>query len=125
MGGGVIQWAISRPVSVAVGVILLILFGALTISEIPIQLTPDVSIPTVNISTTWPGATPTEVEAEILEEQEEALKSLPGLVRMTSTARRNRAGINLELEVGTSLEETLVRVSNLLSQVPQYPQNAR
>ncbi len=125
MGGGIIQAAIARPVSVAVGVILLVLFGALTISGIPIQLTPDVSIPTVNVSTVWPGATPTEVEAEILEEQEEALKSLPGLVRMTSTARRNSAGINLELEVGTSLEETLVRVSNLLSQVPQYPQTAR
>ncbi len=125
MGGGIIQWAVERPVSVAVGVILVMLFGALSLAGIPIQLTPDVAIPTVTVSTTWPGATPTEIESEILEEQEEALKSLRSLVRMTSTARRNTGSITLELEVGTSLEEALVRVTNLLSQVPEYPDNSR
>lgn len=125
MGGGVIKWAIERPVSVAVGVILVAMFGFLSIRGIPIQLTPDVTVPTVNISTVWPGATPTEIEAEILEEQEEALKSLPGLVTMTSSARRNQGTIDLELEVGVSLEEALVRVTNLLSTVPNYPLTAR
>lgn len=125
MGTGAIKWAIERPVSVAVGVILVAMFGFLSISGIPIQLTPDVTVPTVNISTAWPGATPTEVEAEILEKQEEAVKSLPGLVRMTSSARRNQGSINLELEVGTSMEETLVRVTNMLSSVPNYPLTAR
>lgn len=125
MGGGIIRVAIERPVTVAVGVILVVLFGALSLSGIPIQLTPDIAVPTINVSTTWPGATPTEVESAILEEQEEALKSLPGLMRMSSEARRGSGSINLELAVGSSLEEALVRVSNLLSQVPEYPQNAR
>ncbi|ACY18819.1 efflux RND transporter permease subunit [Haliangium ochraceum] len=125
MGAGIIRWAISRPVSVSVGVILVVLFGALTISGIPIQLTPDVTVPYVTVRTTWPGATPAEVEAEILIEQEDALKSLPGLVRMTSQAQRGTGSIELELEVGASLDEALVRVSNLLSQVPEYPRTAR
>ncbi len=125
MGAGLIGWAISRPVSVSVGVILVTLFGVLSLSGIPIQLTPDVSIPSVSVATAWPGATPAEVESEILVEQEEALKSLPGLVRMTSQARRGSGTIDLELEVGSSLDEALVRVSNLLSQVPEYPRTAR
>jgi len=82
-------------------------------------------VPSVSVSTTWPGATPAEVESEILEKQEKTLKSLPGLARMTSEARRNRASIDLELDVGTSLDEALVRVSNLLGQVPDYPPTAR
>lgn len=125
VGGGIIGLAIARPVSVLVGVILVILFGALSIAGLPIQLTPDVSVPTLSVSTQWPGATPLEVEAEILEPQEEALKSLPGLERMLSDARRGRASITLELEVGTELDEALVRASNLLSQVPSYPQAVR
>ncbi len=125
MGNSIIGWAIQRPVSVAVGVILVIMFGVLSLVGIPIQLTPDIAVPTVSVTTAWPGATPTEVEGEILEEQEEALKSLRGLVRMTSTARRGTGSITLELEVGTSLEEALVRTTNLLSQVPDYPENAR
>ena len=125
MGGGIIRWAVSRPVSVMVGVILLVMFGALSIRGIPIQLTPDITEPSISVNTVWPGATPNEVEAEILEKQEEALKSLPGLVRMTSSASRNSGTVTLELEVGASIDEALVRVSNLLSQVADYPQNAK
>ncbi len=125
MGGGLIQWAINRPVTISVGVILVVLFGVLSVFGLPIQLTPDVTVPTLTVATTWPGATPTEVEAEIIEDQEEALKSLPGLVSMKSEARQGQANITLELEVGSSLEEALVRVTNLLSQVPDYPETAR
>ena len=122
---GPVATAVSRPVTVLVGVILVVMFGTLAIVQLPIQLTPDIAVPTLNVTTVWPGAAPTEVESEILEEQEEALKSLSGLVRMESEARLERGSITLELEVGTSIEEALVRVTNLLSQVPQYPQNAR
>ncbi|MCB9787959.1 MAG: efflux RND transporter permease subunit [Deltaproteobacteria bacterium] len=125
MGGGLIGTAIERPTAVAVGVILVLLFGALSVADLPIQLTPDVTVPVVSVSTAWPGATPTEVESDVLDEQEKALKSLPGLVRMTSEATRSRGNITLELEVGASLEEALIRVNNLLSQVPDYPPNVR
>ena len=121
-GGGAIALAIRRPVSVMVGVILVILFGLLSVVGLPIQLTPDVTVPSISVSTRWPGATPAEIETDILEPQEEALKSLPGLVQMTSEARQGSASVTLELEVGTSLQEALVRVNNLLSQVSRYPE---
>lgn len=116
--------AIERPVTVLVGVILVVLFGTLALTELPIQLTPDIAVPTLTVSTRWPGAAPLEVEAEILEEQEEALKSLAGLEKMTSEARLERGTITLELAVGTSIDEAMVRVTNLLSQVPSYPETA-
>ncbi len=125
LGGGLIGLAIERPVSVSVGVILVVLFGALSIFGLPIQLTPDISTPTLSVSTTWPGASPTEIEADILEQQEEALKSLPGLERMTSTMRRNRGSITLELAVGSDIDQALVRASNLLSSVARYPEAAQ
>ena len=56
-----IKTAIERPVGVLVGVLLVLLFGALSISGLPIQLTPDVSQPTITITTVWPGAAPLEV----------------------------------------------------------------
>jgi len=108
-----------------VGVILVVLFGFLSIAGIPIQLTPDVSSPIISVNTVWPGATPKEIEAEILEKQEKALKKLTGLEKMTSQASRNSGSITLEMRVGSSIDEALVRVSNLLSQVPNYPLTAR
>lgn len=123
--GGLIGQAIRRPVTVTVSVILLCLFGILSVLGLPIQLTPDITIPTISVRTDWPGATPVELETDVVERQEEALKSLPGLVTMKSEIRGNTATINLELEVGASLQEALVRVNNLLSQVPSYPDAVR
>ena len=123
--GGPVGFGVRRPVTVLVGVILVTMFGILALGTLPIQLTPDIAIPTLNVTTRWPGASPREVESEILEPQEEALKSLTGLVRMESEARLEQGSITLELKVGTSIEESLVRVTNLLSQVPQYPDGAR
>ena len=123
--GGPIGFGVSRPVTMLVGVILVVMFGLLALNRLPIQLTPDIAIPTLTVRTSWPGASPREIESEILEPQEEALKSLTGLVRMESEARLQQGTVTLELKVGTSIEESLVRVTNLLSQVPDYPDGAR
>jgi hydrophobic/amphiphilic exporter-1 (mainly G- bacteria), HAE1 family len=123
-GGGLLAIAISRPVGVLVGVILVLMFGILALVGLPIQLTPDIEIPTLTVETRWPGAAPAEVEQEILEEQEEALKDLRGLDRMVSEAASERGTITLELEVGADLDDALARVTNELAQVPSYPENA-
>lgn len=122
--GGLLAAAIARPVSVVSAVILVMFFGVLSLSRLPIQLTPDIQKPTVTVDTRWPGASPVEVETEILDEQEEVLKRVSGLDYMESSAQLGRAQVTLEFPVGTSLEETLVRVSNQLSQVPDYPAGA-
>ncbi len=101
------------------------LFGALSVVDLPIQLTPDIATPTISVSTTWPGAAPVEIETEILEPQEDVLKNVQGLTRMESTARMNSGSITLEFEVDTVIEEALVRVTNKLSQVPSYPDSVR
>ncbi len=121
---GLVGVAIRRPVSVTAAVLLTLFFGALAVVGLPIQLTPDITQPTITVSTQWPGASPLEIEAEILEEQEEVLEGVPGLERMESVARSNQAEITLEFAVGTDLEQALVRVSNQLSQVPRYPDTA-
>ncbi|MEN0063511.1 MAG: efflux RND transporter permease subunit [Myxococcota bacterium] len=121
---GPIGLAIQRPVGVLVGVLLLCLFGALSVVGIPIQLTPDIEVPSLTVETTWPGAAPAEIEREILVPQEDVLKSLEGLESMSSEARQDRGTITLELRVGADLADALVRVTNKLSQVPRYPESA-
>ncbi len=121
-----LSWiAIQRPITVIVGIVLVVLFGALSVMDLPIQLTPDIETPTITVNTTWPGAAPVEIETEILEPQEEVLKNVQGLTRMESTASMDSASILLEFEVGTDIEEALVRVTNKMNQVPSYPDAVR
>jgi HAE1 family hydrophobic/amphiphilic exporter-1 len=123
-GRGLLRVAVERPVTVVVTAILVVLFGALSVFGLPIQLTPDISVPRLTVRTQWPGASPSEIETEILEPQEDALKDVPGLVRMRSEARPDRATLTLELEVGTDIDDALVRVTNRLTQVGGYPEAA-
>ena len=58
-----IRFSIHNPVKVAVGVILVILFGLIALTTIPIQLTPDVERPVITVRTEWPGRSPEEIES--------------------------------------------------------------
>lgn len=123
-GGGILKLAIGRPVTVAVGVILVVLFGIRALADLPIQLTPDLSIPRLTVRTSWPGASPEDIEREILVPQENALKRLTGLVEMTASANANSGSLTLELELGTNIDEALVRATNRLQEVGDYPEGS-
>ena len=119
-----VDTAIKKPVTVSVGAILLVLFGLISLFRIPIQLTPNVDLPEISIETVWVGASPNEVEREIIDVQEEELKNLEGLEEMTSESTDGYAYINLMFEIGTDPDDALLRVSNKLDRVKKYPAGA-
>ncbi len=118
-----IEGSLKYGVTVAVGVILILMFGIMSLLRIPVQLTPEISQPELSIRTTWPGASPEEVEREIVDEQEEQLKSIVGLTEIESASKTGRAEIYLTFQTGTNLQEALVRTSNALNQVSSYPED--
>lgn len=107
----------------AVIVLVICVLGVLAALRIPVQMIPDLDVRVVSVETRWPGATPQDVEKEILVEQEEYLRSLPNLERMISSASYGSAQIELEFPFGVDINEALIRVNNALSQVPGYPEN--
>jgi len=121
---GLIRFAINNPVKVTVGVLLILLFGFLSIFRIPIQLTPNVDRPRVTVTTRWFGASPQEIEREIVERQEEKLKSVSNVREMTSRSREGRGRVVLEFFVGTDKDAALRDVSDKLRQVEDYPNEA-
>ena len=117
------RFAIEKPLIIAVAVLIICLFGLLAIFRVPIQMIPDLDVRIVTVITQWPGATPQDVEKEIIIEQEEYLRRIPGLERMISRATTGRAQIELEFPYGVEINEVLIRVNNALTQVPGYPEN--
>jgi multidrug efflux pump subunit AcrB len=97
--------------------------GLVAAFTIPVQMIPDLQVRTISVETSWPGATPQDIEKEILIEQEEYLRSIPSLQEMTSTASTGSAEIELEFPFDADITETLIRVTNALQQVPDYPLN--
>ena len=120
----IIGQSLKKPVTVAVGVILTVMFGLIGLNKLPIQLTPDVETPQITVNTSWGGATPYEIEKEIIEEQEEVLKGLQGLTKMESASYNSYGEVTLSFAQETDVDDALLRVSNKLNEVPRYPENA-
>jgi len=114
-----------NPVAVAVAVLLLVLFGLISLFKLPVQLTPEVEEPKITITTVWRAAAPEEVESEIVEPQEDALRGLPGAIEILSQANRGRAQVTITFAVGTDLRRSLLEVLNKLNRVPSYPVDAQ
>ncbi|WP_207062249.1 efflux RND transporter permease subunit [Motiliproteus sp. SC1-56] len=114
---------IHRGTLLTVVVLILCVIGLVAALKIPVQMIPDLDVRTITVRTAWPGATPQDVEKEILIEQEEFLRTVPSLSRLVASAEFGRASVELEFPYGVDINETLIRVSNALSQVPGYPEN--
>ncbi|MBN2701537.1 MAG: efflux RND transporter permease subunit, partial [Methylothermaceae bacterium] len=118
-----IESVIQRGTLLTIGVLVVLVLGVISVLRIPVQMIPDLEVRVISIHTVWPGATPQDVEKEILIEQEKYLRILPNLQRIISTAATGSAHIELEFPFGVDINEALIRVNNALSQVPAYPEN--
>ncbi len=117
-----IEKLIGRGTLMTVTVLIVCVLGIVAALRIPVQMIPDLDVRVISIRTVWPGATPQDVEKEILVEQEEYLRNLPNLSRIVGTANSGSATIELEFPLGTDITEMLIQVNNALSQVPSYPE---
>lgn len=118
-----VRLSIARPVTVVVGVLLVVMFGLIGFSAVPIQLAPNVDRPEITVTTAWPGRSPQEIVDEIVKDQEEQLKNVSNLESMTSTSREGAGEIKLEFYIGTSITRALQEVSDSLRQVEDYPED--
>ncbi|WP_206486225.1 efflux RND transporter permease subunit [Thalassotalea sp. G2M2-11] len=116
--------SLKNPTAVIVAVLLITLFGAISLFKLPIQLTPDISKPQIVISTGWRAAAPEEIEAEIIERQEDVLKGLQSLELLESSSSQGNGSITLRYKTGVNLQRALIDVMNALNQVPSYPPDA-
>lgn len=115
------QVSVKSPVGVLVGVIFIVLFGTLCFYNISVQLTPDVDKPSVTVETRWPGASPYEIEREVVQKQEDELKNVDSLLKISSESQDSLGTVILEFPVGTDIDSSMLKVSNKLSQVKDYP----
>jgi HAE1 family hydrophobic/amphiphilic exporter-1 len=120
-----IKYAIANPVTITVGMILVVLFGAIGISRLPVQLAPDTELPQIEVFTFWQGATPKEIESEVVEKQEDKLKSLQNLKKLESSSYNDLARITITFDLATDINTAMLRVSNKLDEVWDYPDNVQ
>ncbi|NJO30334.1 MAG: efflux RND transporter permease subunit [Richelia sp. SL_2_1] len=103
---------------------ILALFGVLSLLSLPLELQPGGDRPEITISTTYSGASPTEVEELITRPIEERLEEVQGIQEVTSSSASGISTINLEFNWDSDIDRRLVDVLNKLQQVEALPPEA-
>ena len=116
--------SIKNPAAVLVVTVLLLVFGLISVFKLPIQLTPDIQQPQINIGTGWRAAAPEELESVIIEPIENVVKNTPGVLDVTTNVQRGFGNISLTFEVGADMQQAMLDVINNLNQAPPLPLDA-
>mgnify|MGYP003689789327 CR=1 FL=1 len=82
--GGMIKLAIERPVAVMAMILMTVIFGVVAVQSIPIQMSPDIEKPVLDVRVRWNGASPSDVDREIVGRLESELSALNGVEKIAS-----------------------------------------
>jgi HAE1 family hydrophobic/amphiphilic exporter-1 len=100
---GGLSFVTTRPVAILMLMFAVSVFGLVSLGKLPVDLLPDISYPTVTVRSTYRGAAPEDVEDRISERIQEALSTLPDLVRSTSISRAEVSDVVLDFDWGTEM----------------------
>jgi HAE1 family hydrophobic/amphiphilic exporter-1 len=107
--------SLRRPITTLMVFVCLLLIGGLAARKIPLELFPEFDVPILFVSLPYPGSTPDEVERQITRPAEEALATLSGVRRMSSTSSEDRAQILLRFRFGTDTDLKAIEVREKLA----------
>ncbi len=117
------RFAVNRPVTVLMATLAVTTFGLLAVQNLPVDLLPDLSYPTLTIQTEYPDAAPETVEQFVTRPIEEAVGVIPGVREMRSTSRSSLSEVVLEFEWGESMDTAGLEVRERLGLV-ELPREA-
>lgn len=110
-------WCIRNPVVPIVLFIGLTLAGLLSFWQMKVQDNPDIEFPIVIVSIAQPGAAPTEIENQITQRVESAVRSIAGVDTLTSTASEGNSQTMVQFKIGQDINAAVNEVKNQVDQI--------
>ncbi len=123
-GFSLVEFSTRRRVTILMATLTFLLFGFLALSNLKVNLLPDLSYPTLTVRTEYTGAAPAEVETLITEPAEEALGVVKGLRKLKSVSRTGQSDVVLEFAWGTDMDQASLEVRDKIETL-QLPLEAK
>ncbi|HWL47473.1 MAG TPA: efflux RND transporter permease subunit [Sphingomonadaceae bacterium] len=110
-------WSIRNPVPALVLFVALTLAGIVSFMRMDVNNNPDISFPAVNVIVIQPGAAPTELETQVTQRIEAAVRSLNGVDELSSTVSEGQSTTFVQFDIGTPVDRAVNDVRNAVSQI--------
>ncbi|MCG7499783.1 efflux RND transporter permease subunit [Vibrio sp. Of7-15] len=118
---GLIAYFANNSVAANLLMLFIVIMGAVSYLFIQRQMFPNIEVNYININAEYPGASPQEIEENILIKVEESLKDVTGIKKATSTASRGNGHLSLEIDVNRDLNEVLDKVKQKVDTLSNLP----
>ncbi len=123
------QFSVHHPIFTVMIFLIVIILGFVAYTRLPIDLMPDITYPTLSVSTSYGNASPEEMEELITRPIEEALAAVPGVEEITSTSSEGQSSVRVSFDWGTNLEEASNdirdRLDRIISSLPDEVERPR
>lgn len=106
--------SVNRPVATWMRILIFVMLGAIAYTQLPVELLPDITRPSVYVVTQWPGVAPEDMETQITEPVEDAVATVPGLLRLSSSTSEGNSRVTVEFEPGHDMKQAAIDVLQLV-----------
>ncbi|HKX57502.1 MAG TPA: efflux RND transporter permease subunit, partial [Xanthomonadales bacterium] len=118
---GMIAWMARNPIAANLLMVLLLAGGFWTALHIQKEVLPEFTLDIVDVSVSYPGAAPTEVEQGILRPVEAAIQGVAGIKEIISVAREGSGSVSIELVAGTDRMQAFQDIDQAVSRIRTFP----
>lgn len=116
------QKSVERPIFTIMIVLIVLILGGLALSRLPVDLMPDITFPTLSVSTDYGNASPEEVEQLITRQIEKAVAAVPGVQSIESESGEGNSNVRISFNWGTNLDassnDLRDRLDRVVAQLP-------
>ena len=121
--GGLISWWVRNAVAANLLMVFIIVSGLIAWTTIEKEVQPIVKLPLVEVSLTWPGASPKEIEQQVVQRVEAAVKNIDNLRRYNSDSREGFGSVRLEAQPRADLTQLKEDVRDALDGITSFPRD--
>jgi hydrophobic/amphiphilic exporter-1 (mainly G- bacteria), HAE1 family len=111
------RFSVHRPIFTSMAALILILLGGVSLSRLPVDLMPDITYPTLSISTLYANASPEEMETLVTRPIEEAMSAVPGVDEVTSISSEGNSNVRVTFTWGTDLDAAANDIRDRLDRI--------
>ncbi|MGI9309570.1 MAG: efflux RND transporter permease subunit, partial [Gammaproteobacteria bacterium] len=122
-GRGLITTFARHPVAGNLLMLLLIVFGLFGLTQLNRQVLPDFQIDVISVGVQWPGASPEDIETNVIDAIESEVRFIDSVDRVESIALESQARITIVFELGSDMGKALTDVQSAVARITTFPED--
>lgn len=114
------KFSVKRPYTVVVGVVLIIILGIVSFGNMTVDLLPSMNLPYAIVMTTYPGASPEEVETVVTKPVEQTMATVSNIKNVQSVSNENASTVILEFDQTANMDSVTIEMREGLDQISGF-----